>query len=199
MWYLEEDYRSNFEKIEETKEHIKYLKSKNIFNDLTELETKAEKFIDKEFNLANEIKFLHTKLCKFNKLDKKDKSKYLDHFCTLILNKENDFTNSLDNYNSLHTLNLQLDKYKKTSKLDLKFNLWNEIEIDLLAVYDAELYLHLEELYTKLKTIEVYINRIETLEEVQEIINEKLEPVISKNKDHLKSILLKTNKLFKHI
>ncbi|MNP79118.1 hypothetical protein D3C76_1768800 [compost metagenome] len=77
--------------------------------------------------------------------------------------------------------------------------MWKEIEGELLAVYNAELYLDLEEVYTLINNSKIYINRKDTLEIVRNLIVEKLGPLITKNKEHLKRILIKTNKLFKHI
>lgn len=197
--YLEADHRSNYQEIRDIEETIEYFKSKDIFNDLTNIENKAEKLINKEFDLAPQISFLYTKLSKFNKLTEEGKNKYLTRYCKLILEEENDFTNSLNNYNILSTLNRKLDINSKASELEVSFSLWKEIEADLLAVYDAELYLQLEELYAELNTFKVYINRKDTLDKAKKIIVEQLEPIIVNNKDHLKHILLKTNKLFKSI
>lgn len=197
--YLEEDYQSNYMKIEEYKAKISKLKLKNIFDDLIELESKSKCFLTKNFQLKQEVNFLYMKLVKFNKLNIQEKRIYLSQFCELILESKNDFVNSLRTYNDLVLLKLELDIYKEPYKLDINFSSWQRIDIDLLAVYDAELYLQLEELYVKLSDFKIYINRKETLEKAKKIVVEELEPVINANKNHLKKVLLKTNKLFKSI
>lgn len=197
--YLEENYNNNYEEIEDNRDYIQNLKSKNIYNDLKDIEIKLEKFLDKEFLLAPQIRFLHEKFSKFNNLEEIQKRQYLTRFCKFIFDKENDFTNSLHNYNTMLNLKKKLDAYGKAYELDVKFSLWNEIEINLLAVYDAELYLKLEEVYTELNSFKIFINRKETLDKAKNIIVEKLDPIINNNKEHLKDILLKTNKLFKSV
>lgn len=86
--YLKDDYHSNYQEIRETEANIENFKSKNIFNDLRALESKSEKFIDKEFELSPQIRFLHARLAKFNKLTKREKIEYLTKFCELILSKK---------------------------------------------------------------------------------------------------------------
>lgn len=197
--YLKEDLSYNYQEVDEYEARLAKLEKKNIYVDLVEIESKAEKFIDKEFELRDSIRFLHTKLNKFNKLEDKIKNKYLTKFCKLILEDENEFTNSLRNYNKLSSLMSKLNSNDKASEANIKFQSWREIEIDLLAVYDAELYLSLEELYLELNEIKVYVNRKDTLSEAQSIIINKLEPIINSNKKRLKDILIRTNKLFKSI
>ncbi|APC42826.1 hypothetical protein [Clostridium estertheticum] len=195
--YLKGDYRGNSDEINDIERSLKKLNNKNIFNDFNDLEIKSLKFIGKSFVLAPQIKFLYEKISKFNK--SKEKIKYLTRFCEFILSEENEFKNSFDNYNEIIRIKKKLNVNSKALELDVKFTLWGKIDADLLAVYDAELYLQLEEFYTELNTFNIYINRKETLDKAKNIIMKNLEPIISDNKKRLKKILLKTNKLFKSI
>lgn len=199
IYLIEEDYHGNFEELSGLRNSLEFYETKNIFEDLIDLENKANNLLQNKFELSDEIKFLHQKLSKFNKLSKVQKNKYLTKFCELILTKENQFTNSLSNYNTMINLKSKLDSTKSALELDVKFNMWKEIEGELLAVYNAELYLDLEEVYTLINNSKIYINRKDTLEIARNLIVEKLGPLITKNKEHLKRILIKTNKLFKHI
>lgn len=197
--YLTEEYHGNYDEIKDYEEQVEYLKTKNIFIDLAEIEAKAEALINKEFELSPAITYIHTRLSKYNKLEEKEKEKYLTRFCTMILHEENDFADSLSNYNKMIDFKKTLDNKSSAKKLDIKFSSWGEIDIDLLAVYNAELYLQLEDLYKELNSLEIYKNRKETLEKAKNTIVKKLEPIINKDKKRLKKVLLKTNKMFKSV
>lgn len=184
----------DYDDINSLKKQLAYYENKNIYNEFLEIENRLYNFLHQDFKLHDPIKFLHSKVKKFNDLSKEKKSKYLNKFCVLILEEENHFTVSLENFKKL-TEKLDNNTNKK-SKLKFNFNLWETIDIDLLAVYSAETYLILEELYLKLNNLEININNEDSVKEAYNFLVNELEPIIIRERDKLKKTLSKTNRLF---
>ncbi|NFK79432.1 hypothetical protein FDA95_12650 [Clostridium botulinum] len=196
---IENDNDCDYDEIKSLEEQLSYYENKNIYDEFAELENRLCNFLHQNSKLHESIKFLYSKVKKYNELSKQEKSKYLNKFCILIFEKENQFTVSLENFKILKKLTDKLDNTNKKSKLKLNFNLWETIDIDLLAVYSAETYLILEELYLKLNNLEIIINNGESVKEAYNILINKLEPIIVKERDKLKKTLLRTNRLFSGI
>jgi hypothetical protein len=189
----------NYDEIESLKEQLSYFESKVIYNEFLVIQQRISMFLEHDFELYESIKFLHSKLEKFNSLQEEKKDKYLHKFCKLILDEENIFTVSLNNFRRLNTLKEKLDSKNRHTKLKLDFSLWESIDVDLLAVYDAETYLALEELYLKLSNLEINVNMEDSVKDVHKLLVTELEPLIVKEEKILKKTLTKTNRLFNGI
>lgn len=161
--------------VDDLEGQLEYYKKQNIYDELENIENYISQILINDFILKEALEFLYAKLKKYDSLSKEDKSKYLDSFCTMILDKEN------------------------KSKVELEFKLWGELDIELLAVYNAESYLQIEELYIELNGLSINKNDRAIVEKAYNIISSKLEPIIVKHRKQLKRTLSKTNRLFSGI
>jgi hypothetical protein len=191
---ISEDY-SNYD-TENLREQIANYENKVIYNELAKIQEKTSELLENGWESHDSIKFLYSKLKKFNVLLKEEKIKYLDKFCTLILREENEFTESLNSFRRLKNLKEKLEVKSKKSKFKMKFVLWESIDVDLLAVYNAETYLTLEEIYTNLSKLEMNMNHEGSIKEVHDILINQLEPIIVAEEKKLKKTLSKTNRFF---
>lgn len=141
--------------VNDLQEELEYYKKQNIYSEFNDIENYISQILINEFILKEALEFLYKKLKKYNSLNKEDKSKYLHSFCTSILDKENKFTDTLNKYKTLEKIKRMTTNKKNKYKVELEFKLWGELDIELLAVYDAESYLEIEELYTELSGLSI--------------------------------------------
>ncbi|MBN8049499.1 hypothetical protein J0A94_16865 [Paraclostridium bifermentans] len=181
--------------IENIEKEIENYNNLNIYTELDKIYNEINKLIENGFIINNQLTFLKEKLEKYNKLDKVKKKKYLDKFCKTILEKRNEFTESLKMYREIQNKNTRLNS---DEKIKLKFDEWNTIEnIEILALYDVESYIKIEEMYEKLFE-PVNINNISSLKNRYKLIEKLLEYIV-KHKKKLKKILRKNNRYFKDV
>lgn len=173
---------------------LEYYEKNNIYTEIDNIYMEIEKFNNDNYKMKEALSFLKLKIERYNSLSEEDKKRYLNLFCKTILEKENEFTQSLNVYKKIQYLE---KKFKNDIKLKLDFKLWNEQESNLLAIYNAELYLELDDAYTNFKNFEISISNSNELEHTKEIIEKKLENSIKKHKNIIRKILMKNNRLFK--
>lgn len=197
--YLQEDYHLNIEQIEDYKDRINYYNNKNIFVDLSELESMINPFVNMEFELKEPIKFLYDNLVAFNSRPDSEKINIQNRFCEYLLESENTFKSSIHDFDRFISLKTKLNKNGKPVKSNVQFSAWDRIDVDLLAAYDAELFIALEEVYERLKGLDILVNNKDSLVEANKIVAYELFPMLNQSSKHLRGILVKTNKLFKSI
>lgn len=188
-------YYEDSVEIENLEKSIEYYNELNIYTELDKIYNEINKLIQSGFTINGPLVFLKEKLEEYNKLDKVKKKKSLDGFCKTILEKRNEFTDSLEAYREIQNKKTRLNS---NEKIKLKFDEWNTIEnIEILALYDVESYIKIEEMYEKLFE-PVNINNISSLKNTYKLIEKLLEHIVN-HKKKLKKILNKNNRYFKDV
>ena len=92
-------------------------------------------------------------------MEREEKLGMLNSFCTCLLDEENEFSKTLKFFKKFELLGRNLVKPKNTKKtsdyVTLRFDLWNNHDVVLLAVYDPDAYLELEQFYYKNNNLEI--------------------------------------------
>lgn len=180
---------------EDIKAKIEYYKKLDIYTEFDKIYNEINKLIENGFSINPALDFFKKKLEQYNQLEKEKKNRNLERFCKIILEEKNDFTESLEIYKEIQSKKTKLNS---NEKIKLNFNTWNTIEnIDILALYDAESYMEIEDLYEKLFE-PININNIDVLESKFKFMENLLERII-KHEKKLKKILRKNNRYFKDV
>lgn len=180
--------------IESLEKSLEYYDNHDIYTEFERIYKEIEILIQSEFKMKKGLIFLKDKLGKYNKLSLKQREYYLQKFCEKIFEEKNEFTESLDVYK-------EIEKYKRSLnsvKVNLNFDVWNTIDVNILALYDAESYIEIDEMYKELNDFNINKNDIESLEKLNLVINKLLEAIL-KNETRLKKILTKNNRYFKYV
>ena len=135
---------------------------------------------------------------KFNKLKEDQRLENLDLFCKHILNENNPIKELLNKYYEYKKLKWK-SKHKSKNKITIEFSLWHELETELIAVFDSEKYLLLDEFYRDNKTNIININNKQQVKENFNRFNETIFPIINALETDIEDILSKTNRYFKNI
>lgn len=173
---------------------LEYYEQNNIYTEIDDIYMEIEKFNNDNCKMKEALSFLKLKIEKYNSLSEADKKRYLNLFCKTILEKDNEFTQSLKIYQRIQCLE---NRFKNNIKIKLDFKLWDEQDSNLLVIYNAELYLELDDAYNNFKNFEISVSNYKELEDTKEIIEKKLENNIKKHKNIIRKILIKNNRLFK--
>lgn len=188
-------YCDNTEEYENTKYKLEYYRKLDIYTEFDKIYNEINKLIKNGFLINPPLDFFKKKLEKYNQLEKEKKNRYLERFCKIILEEKNDFTESLEIYREIK---IKTTKLNSNDKIKLNFNTWDTIEnIDILALYDVESYMEIEDLYKKLFEY-ININNKDLLENKYKFLEELLEHII-KHEKKLKKILRKNNRYFKDV
>lgn len=149
----------DIERIRDLKELLEVYENRNIYDGFIDIQQRVAVFWGKEFNFKKPIRFLNNVLNKFNLLIQEEKNRKLQSFCAMLFEGENSFADSLRDFKRLKQLKRKQSPKNKNSRLDIDFNIFDIDDMDLLVFYNAEVYLELHELYSKLSQTEVHINQ----------------------------------------
>lgn len=188
--YCEDDYD-----IENMEKQLEYYKNQDIYTDFSRIYNEINELLEKEFPCKEALVFLKKKLEKYNSLKLQEKKMYLQKFCKIILEDKNIFTDSLEMYRDIQSKRIKLNS---NEKIKLSFGLWDTIDVDILALYDAEAYIEIEDIYEKLNSLNININDRKSLEEACILIDKSLDHV-NIHKKNIKKILTKNNRYFKYV
>lgn len=191
--YLQHEYEYNcreqyYDHKESLENTLKSLEKKNIFDDFLKLQSKTEKFLDMEFDLKDSIIYLNYIVSKFNTLSTESKTIVIDKFCKKILweDKNEIFINSLKDFNRLNSLKKEFSYENKETHVNLSNVLWTSLDTQSIAIYDAELYLELEDKYLKLNELKILKSEIDSVQFAYEFLEKGLEKVLIKSQNKIK-------------
>lgn len=180
--------------IEVLEKQLKYYENHDIYTEFERIYKEIEMLIQSESEMKKGLIFLKGKLEIYNKLLPKQKKNYLQKFCELIFEENNDFTESLNIYREIEKRKFSLNS--KNAKLN--FDEWNSIDVNILALYDAESYINIEDIYKEISNFKIDIKDIKSLEKLNSIIDKLLKEIL-KHENRLKKILIKNNRYFKYV
>lgn len=197
----EEEY-INHVKIEDLKLQSDELRKKSIYNELTEIENLIRKFINLSDKFKVPLDFCLNEIGKFNLLSSDEKRSSLNKFCKNLLEGVNVFSATLKSYDRLIRLGIRFKKKNIKSSndtIELKFERWNKLEVSLLASYDANNFIILEEFYNNNKEIGIGIWEESVIRLLYKDLNDNISKILIKMKSNLENALSLTNSLFKNI
>ena len=188
--------------VEDLKAQIDTLEEKSLLEELKEFE-KVEMLLKDIDEHRKPIDYFFGEVKAFNLKNVHDRKKQLNDFCTSLLNRENIFSNMLNEFRRLEALERKLMKPEyqrdKDGMVTVGFALWSNSDLELLAVYDVDNYLALEQLYTSIESIVVPIWDLEKLREKYSFIDKEIKSRLDSIIELLKKSLNQTNWLFKGV
>lgn len=187
--------------VESLKTDLEDMKKKSIYKDLKELEAYSE-ILQPNDSFKEPLEKFFEMVRDFNALEIHERKKNLESFCSSILDDENCFTKTLKEYRRLTALRRELKKSKivnPTDLIEIEFELWKDLDTDLLAVYDLKTYLAMSDYYAEQEKLAIPISEKSAIQSVFVEIENNLKPLLTNTKTKLKKTLDKTNWLFKDI
>lgn len=198
--YESEEYQGQ---IDELNSDIERIENSSIFEELSEIDKNVEQLLISEHHFKEALNYLSEKVKAFNSMEHKEKLRKLNNFCKSLLDEENEFSKTVELFKKFESLGRKLAKPKSTKNssniVTIRFDLWDKLGADLLAVYDPDAYLELDQYYHKNEDLEIGIWDIEHIKQLHSEMNNILDIHIIKNKNKLKNTLSKTNWLFDKI
>lgn len=189
--------------INELNSDIERIENSSIFEKLNEIDKNVDRLLISEHHFKEGVNYLSEKLKGFNSMEHKEKLGKLNDFLKSLLDEENEFSETVELFKKFKSLSRKLAKTKSAKKssniVAIRFDLWDKLDLDLLAVYDPDTYLELDQYYHENKDLEISMWDIELTKQSHSKMNNLLDIHIIRIKSKLKNTLSKTNWLFDKI
>lgn len=199
---VEEEDERNEEYLDDLYAQLSSLRKSSLIGELERLLSKKEVILNKGIFIKS-LEYFFSEIAKFIENNEQNNPQDLDEFCKRLFDQNNNFSATLDKYKRLSTLKRKLTKPvirgKVSKKITSNFVLWSKEETELLAIYDIESFLKLEEIYESNKKLEIYIWDKCMVDTSIKNIEVKMLNALQEVLTILKKTVIRTNKLFKGV
>lgn len=195
---LEENEPYDFELIKSYKKDLEKAEKSNLIDEIEELSIFINSYLIKCDRNKAGIDFIKKLLCNFNSKEKKLKTKLVNKLCHKLLDSDSPSSLMLKEYNSYKLL---YGRFRKKNEFILVFEKWFDLDVELIALYESEKYLQLDEFYEEFRNrkISYDYSNINDLTDSFNFLNEKIYPIITNIETEIKLRIKKTNRWFKNI